>query len=132
MARPGGGERRRKVAVDTIAQPDEHARGQPGLRLRHRAIQAGGREPPHPLHGAAEAVLRPEAFERLGAQRAHGADAPEVRAVVVLGRRADPTRDLDAVARHDRRVPRQRRRHEYGRAVREPQGERGRAVALAR
>jgi hypothetical protein len=124
MARAGGRKVGGEVAIDAVAETDQDARGEPRLGLRHCPVQ--------PVRGRAAAVfqrrlqeaLRREDTEALGAQRSDCPDPGEVGAIVVRRRRANPAAQLDAVAGHDGRVPRQRGGNNDRRRAFEPHGRR--------
>jgi hypothetical protein len=54
VARPRGREVSGEVTVDLVPQPDQDARGKARLRLRHRPLEAGRRDPTQTLEGARE------------------------------------------------------------------------------
>lgn len=113
VARAGGRERGGEVAIDQVAQADEHAGGEARFRLRHGPLQAVGRGTPPALERPPEGVRRRQELDRIRTEGARGADLVQVVAVLALGRRPDASAELHAIAGHDRRIPRQRGRNEH-------------------
>ena len=104
MARAGGREVGGEVTIDAVTQPDQDARGKSRFRLRHRAIEARRRGASEPLQRGNERALRGQELEAFDPQGSDRADAGEVGAVLVGGRRPDATAELDPIPRYHRGV----------------------------
>ncbi len=104
MADPGRRERRRKVAIDQVPQPDQDARGQPGLGFRQDLRERFCCATAELLQTTTRIVGRGQDLERPRGQRPGCPDPEQVRAVRRIGPWPDRARDGDPVARDDDRV----------------------------
>ena len=114
VAGAGDREGAREIAVHTIPEPDQHARGESGLGFGDGPFDSRSGGSANAFERSLERAGGRKQLQRLGPERTDRADLGEVRAVLVLGRRPDPARHLDAIARDDGRVPGQRRRDASG------------------
>ena len=112
MAGSGGREVRREVAIHPVAETDQDARGEPRLRLGHGPVESVGGPATEAFERGLERPLRRKGTQTVRAQRADRTDPREVGTVVIGRRRADPTAELDAIPRDERRIPRQGGRHD--------------------
>jgi hypothetical protein len=113
MTRAGGREGRGEVAIDEVAQPDQHPGREACLGFRQRPLQALRGSPAPAFEQPVDGVRGGQHRQRARPQRAGRTDVAEVVAVLAFRRRPDPAIELHAVAGHDGRVPGQRRGHQH-------------------
>jgi hypothetical protein len=105
VAHSSGREVRREGPVDAVAQADQDARGEPGLRLGQDDGEGVARAAAQPLQRSRQALVRPlDVAHRVDLERAPRTDPFEVATVVGVRARPGPSLDLDPVPGFHQRI----------------------------
>ena len=112
VTRAGRREVRREVPIHALPETDEDPRGETGLGFGDGGLQGVASRAPERVDRPA--CRRDGPFQGPRSKRAGRSRAPQVGAVIVVGRGSDRSPDEDRVARDDVRIARQRRRETDG------------------